>query len=86
MIAADEFHCAVGDVFVRVFRADFVIIVDFQAMFCPGARFMHDVQEGEVAIRAVGKVYFVHDASLLFFRPYFLPSPASTSAIAQSTQ
>jgi hypothetical protein len=63
MIAADEFHRAVGNVLVRILGSDLVIVIHIQAMFCPGAGFMNYVQERQVAVGTIGKVYFIHGAS-----------------------
>ena len=66
MIAADEFDGAVGDVLVRIFRSYFVIVIHIEAMLRPRARVMHDVQKRQMAVRTVGKIYFVHDVVLLY--------------------
>jgi hypothetical protein len=62
MIAADKFDAAVGDVLMRILRRDFVVVVHIQAVFCPGAGIVDDMQKRQVAIRAIGKVNFVHGA------------------------
>ncbi len=35
MIAADKLHAAVGDVLVRIFRSDLVVVVHIQAVLLP---------------------------------------------------
>jgi hypothetical protein len=64
VIAADELDGAVGDVFVGIFGGDFVIVIDIQTMLGPGARFVHDMQERQMAIRTIGEVYSIHGVAL----------------------
>ncbi len=65
MIAADEFDRAVGDVLVRILRSDLVVVIHVKAVLRPGTRVVHDVKKRQMAVRAIGKVYFVHDVSSL---------------------
>src|SRR3970282_3015505 len=66
MVAADEFDGALGDVLVRIFRTNFVVVIDIQAVFGPRARIVDDVEKRKVAVRAIGKIDFVHGVALLY--------------------
>ena len=65
MIAADELDRAVGDVLVRILRSNFVVVIHVKAVLRPGTRVVNDVKKRQMAVRTIGKVYFVHDVSSL---------------------
>src|SRR5215510_3793077 len=93
MIAADELHTAVRDVVVSIFRTDEVVVLHFQSVFLPAARFSDNMKKWQVAFRAIRKMYFVHVEILpfkfineqLLLRPYHLTLHETTSAIRRST-
>jgi hypothetical protein len=65
MIAADEFDRAVSDVLVRVFRANEFVVFHLQSVLFPTAGFADHVKKRQMAIRAIGELYFIHALSSL---------------------
>src|SRR5262245_39196507 len=66
MIAADEFHTAVRDVVVSIFRTDEVVVLHFQSVFLPAAGFSDNMKKWQVTFRAIRKMYFIHVEILPF--------------------
>src|SRR5215470_5743006 len=65
MIPADELHAAVGNVIVRILRADEFVVLDLQSVFFPAAGISYDVKKWQMALRAIRELNFVHVLSSL---------------------